>query len=148
MVPAGFQAEVFAENVDNARSMALGPQGTVFVGSQYVGKVHAVVDRDGDHKADRVVMIASGLNQPNGVAMRNGALYVATTSRILRFDDIEKHLDAPPKPVTVRDNLPNPKPGHTWKFIAFGPDDMLYMSVGAPCNVCVPPPHGRRRSCG
>ena len=139
VLPAGFQAEVFAEKVENARSMALGPQGTVFVGSQYVGKVHAVVDRDGDHKADQVVVIASGLNQPNGVAMRNGALYVATASRLLRFDDIEKHLDAPPAPVTVRDDLPNPKAGHTWKFIAFGPDDMLYMSVGAPCNVCVSP---------
>ena len=111
VVPAGFQSEVFAENVGNARSMALGPQGTVFVGSQYAGNVYAVVDRDGDHKADRVLTIASGLRQPNGVAMRNGALYVATTSRILRFDDIERHLDAPPAPVTVRDNLPNPKPG-------------------------------------
>ena len=131
---------MFAEKVENARSMALGPQGTVFVGSQYAGKVHAVVDSNGDHKADRVVVIASGLDQPNGVAMRNGALYVATASRLLRFDDIEKHLDAPPPPVTVRDDLPNPKAGHTWKFIAFGPDDMLYMSVGAPCNVCLSPP--------
>jgi len=140
VLPAGFQAEVFAEGVDNARSMALGPQGTLFVGSQYVGKVHAVVDADKDHKADRVVVIATGLDQPNGVAMRNGALYVATASRLLRFDDIDKHLDAPPAPVTLRDDLPNPKAGHTWKFIAFGPDDMLYMSVGAPCNVCVSPP--------
>jgi glucose/arabinose dehydrogenase len=137
VLPAGFHAEVFAEGVDNARSMALGPQGIVFVGSQYVGKVHAVVDRDGDHKADRVVLIASGLDQPNGVAMRNGALYVATASRLLRFDDIEKRLDSPPAPVTLRDDLPNPKRGHTWKYIAFGPDDMLYMSVGAPCNVCL-----------
>jgi glucose/arabinose dehydrogenase len=139
-VPAGFQAEVFAENVDNARSMAVGPQGTIFVGSQYVGKVHAVVDANKDSKADRVVLIASGLDQPNGVAVRNGALYVATASRLLRFDDIEKHLDAPPAPVTLRDDLPNPKAGHTWKYIAFGPDDMLYMSVGAPCNVCLSPP--------
>ena len=136
----GFHAEVFAEQVENARSMVLGSQGTVFVGSQYVGKVHAVVDSDGDHKADRVVVIASGLDQPNGVALRNGALYVATASRLLRFDDIEKRLDAPPTPVTLRDDLPNPKAGHTWKFIAFGPDDMLYMSVGAPCNVCQSPP--------
>ena len=97
VLPSGFQAEVFAEKVENARSMAIGPQGTVFVGSQYVGKVHAVVDSNGDHKADRVVVIASGLDQPNGVAMRNGALYVATASRLLRFDDIEKHLDAPPR---------------------------------------------------
>jgi glucose/arabinose dehydrogenase len=138
VLPAGFHADVFADKVENARSMVLGPQGTVFVGSQYVGKVHAVVDTNGDHKADRVVVIATGLDQPNGVAMRNGALYVATASRLLRFDDIEKHLDAPPAPVTLRDDLPNPKAGHTWKFIAFGPDDMLYMSVGSTCNVCAP----------
>ena len=140
VLPAGFHIETFAENVANARDMALGPRGTVFVGSQQAGKVYAVVDRDGDHKADRVVVIASGLSQPNGVAVRNGALYVATTSRILRFDDIERRLDAPPAPVVVRDSLPNPTAGHTWKFIAFGPDDRLYMSVGAPCNVCVAPP--------
>jgi glucose/arabinose dehydrogenase len=140
VVPAGFEVTTFADSVDGAREMAIGPQGTVFVGSQRAGKVHAVIDRDGDHKADRVVVIASGLDQPNGVAMRNGALYVATTSRILRFDDIERHLDAPPKPVVVRDSLPNSSAGHTWKFISFGPDDMLYMSVGAPCNVCVSPP--------
>jgi glucose/arabinose dehydrogenase len=139
-VPAGFHVDVFAENVGNARDMALGPQGTVFVGSQYAGNVYAVVDRNGDHKADQVVTIASGLRQPNGVAVRNGSLYVATTSQILRFDDIERHLDAPPAPVVVHDNLPNPSQGHTWKFIAFGPDDMLYVSVGAPCNVCVPQP--------
>jgi glucose/arabinose dehydrogenase len=140
VVPAGFEVTTFADSVDGAREMALGAQGTVFVGSQRAGTVHAVIDRNGDHKADRVVVIASGLSQPNGVAMRRGALYVATTNQILRFDDIERHLDAPPKPVVVRDSLPNPDAGHTWKFIAFGPDDMLYMSVGAPCNVCVSPP--------
>ena len=140
VLPAGFRAVVFADKVTNARSMAVGPQGTVFVGSRTGDKVHAVVDRDGDHKADQVMVIASGLDQPNGVAIRNGALYVATASRILRFDDIEKHLDAPPAPITVRQDLPTPKAGHSWKFIAFGPDDMLYMSVGAPCNVCVSPP--------
>ena len=140
VVPAGFHVSVFADSVVNAREMALGPRGTVFVGSMIAGKVYAVVDRNGDHKADRVVVIASGLNQPNGVAMRNGALYVATTNRILRFDDIERHLDSPPTAVVVRDSLPNPNAGHTWKFIAFGPDNLLYMSVGAPCNVCLSPP--------
>ncbi|HET6568475.1 MAG TPA: PQQ-dependent sugar dehydrogenase [Rhodothermales bacterium] len=140
VVPAGFHVAVFAENVENAREMALGPQGTVFVGSRTGDKVHAVVDRDGDHKADRVVVIASGLDQPNGVSIRNGALYVATASEILRFDDIEQHLDAPPTPVVVRDSLPNPSEGHTWKTIAFGPDGLLYMSVGVPCNICMPPP--------
>jgi glucose/arabinose dehydrogenase len=139
IVPPGFKFEVFAENVTGARMMALGSQGTVFVGSMS-GGVYAVVDRDGDHKAERVVTIATGLPQPNGVAMRDGALYVATASRLLRFDDIERHLDAPPTPVVVRDSLPNGTGGyHSWKFIAFGPDDRLYMSVGVPCNVCAPP---------
>lgn len=137
VLPAGFHADVFAD-VENARTMALGPQGTVFVGSQGAGKVYAVVDQNNDHKADRVVVIASGLDAPNGVAMRNGALYVATRSRLLRFDDIEHHLDAPPAPVTVRDDLPNPNAGHDWKFIGFGPDDLLYMSVGSTCNICLP----------
>ena len=136
VLPAGFEAAVFADNVDNARTMALGPRGTVFVGSRTVGKVHAVVDSNGDQRADRVVLIASGLDQPNGIAMRNGALYVATASRLLRYDNIEQNLDAPPAPVTLRADLPNPNRGHTWKYIAFGPDDLLYMSVGAPCNVC------------
>ena len=108
VLPPGFHAEVLAENVGNARDMALGPKGTVFVGSQYSGNVYAVVDRNGDHKADQVITIAKGLQQPNGIAMRNGALYVATTSEILRFDDIELHLDSPPRPLTVRKNLPNP----------------------------------------
>jgi len=139
-LPAGFRAEVFAENVMNARSMAIGPKGTVFVGSRTGDKVHAVIDRNGDHRADRVVAIASGLNQPNGIAMRNGALYVATAAEILRFDDIEQRLDAPPAPVVVRGDLPSARGGHSWKFIAFGPDDLLYISAGAPCNVCVSPP--------
>jgi glucose/arabinose dehydrogenase len=136
-VPAGFQVSVFAENVPNARSMALGPQGTVFVGSRTGGgRVHAIIDRDNDHKADRVVLLAQGLDQPNGIAVRNGALYVATASRLLRYDDIERHLDAVPASVVVRDSLPNARMGHNWKFIAFGPDDLLYMSVGSTCNVC------------
>jgi glucose/arabinose dehydrogenase len=140
VVPAGFHVDVFADSVENAREMALGPKGTVFVGSMRAGTVHAVIDRNGDHRADRVVTIATGLTIPYGVAMHDGALYVATASQILRFDDIENHLDAPPKPVVVRDSLPNSTAGHLWKFITFGPDDLLYVSVGAPCNVCVSPP--------
>jgi glucose/arabinose dehydrogenase len=140
VVPHGFQISVFVDSIENPRSMALGPRGTVFVGSLAAGKVHAVIDRNGDHKADRVVLLARGLPMPNGVAMRNGALYVATSSRILRFDDIENRIDSRPTPVVVRDSLPQSSAGHMWKHIAFGPDDQLYMSVGSPCNVCTAPP--------
>jgi glucose/arabinose dehydrogenase len=133
-LPPGFHVAIFAE-VPNARSMTLSPKGTVFVGTRGGDKVYAVVDADRDGKADNVYTIASGLDSPNGVAFRDGALYVAEISRILRFDDIEKTLTHPPKPVVVNEAYPKDR-SHGWKFIAFGPDGKLYVPVGAPCNIC------------
>jgi glucose/arabinose dehydrogenase len=134
-VPAGFTIDVYATGVQNAREMALGDKGTLFVGSMRAGKVHAVVDRNGDQKADQVLTIASGLNMPSGIAFRDGALYVAEVSRVTRYDGIESRLDNPPAPIVVYDKLPGDR-HHGWKFIAFGPDGMLYVPVGAPCNIC------------
>lgn len=135
-VPAGFKVNVFSPSVPGARSLALGAKGTVFVGTKS-GSVYAVVDRDRDGSADQVFTIASGLDMPNGVAFRQGALYVAEMSRVLRYDAIEDHLQAVPSPATVVQGLPAER-HHGWKFIAFGPDDLLYVPVGAPCNVCAP----------
>ena len=134
-LPPGFSISLYADDVPNARAMALGPSGVVFVGSRRAGRVYAVVDRDGDHKAETVTTIAHGLNLPTGVAFRNGSLYVAEVSRILRYDDIEANWDRRPRPSVVTDTLPNDR-HHGWKFIAFGPDDLMYVPVGAPCNVC------------
>ena len=134
-LPPGFRIEVFASGVKNARSLARGAKGTIFVGTRSAGNVYAVVDANGDHKADRVVRLASGLNMPNGVAFRDGALYLAEVSRVHRFDDVEARLDAPTKPVLLNDSFPTDR-HHGWKFIAFGPDGWLYVPVGAPCNVC------------
>ena len=137
-LPPGFKIEVYAEKVENARSLALGDNGTVFVGTRS-DAVYALVDSNRDGKADQVLRLARGLNAPNGVAFRDGALYVAEISRILRFDNIEETLKSPAKPVVVFDKLP--KDGHHgWKFIAFGPDGWLYVPVGAPCNICEPDP--------
>jgi len=136
-LPPGFRIDIYANDVDDARSMALGTRGTLFVGTRRAGKVYAITDRDGDGKADGVVTIASGLNMPNGVAFRDGALYVAEVSRILRFDSIEERLSKPPRPVIVNESFPRDK-HHGWKFIRFGPDGLLYIPVGAPCNICNP----------
>ena len=133
-VPPGFRVATFTSAVPGARSLTLGAKGTVFVGTQ-AGSVYAVVDREHDGTADQVFTIAKGLDMPNGVAFRQGALYVAEVSRVQRYDAIEDHLAAPPAPVTVIDGLPR-EHHHGWKFIAFGPDDRLYVPVGAPCNVC------------
>jgi glucose/arabinose dehydrogenase len=139
-LPPGFSITVYADNVPNARSMTLGARGTVFVGSMAAGKVYAVVDKDGDQRGDEIHTIAQGLNHPNGTAFKDGSLYVAEINRILRFDKIEENLADPPQPVVVNDSLPDDF-HHGWKFIAFGPDGLLYIPVGAPCNVCEPDPN-------
>jgi glucose/arabinose dehydrogenase len=133
-LPPGFAIDVYAQGVKNARQMALGPSGIVFVSTRREGNVYALIASRKD-KADRVVTLAKGLQNPNGVAFRGGSLYVAERSRVLRYDDIARHLDNPPRPVVVRDDFPK-EAHHGWKFIAFGPDGSLYVPVGAPCNVC------------
>ncbi|MCQ1536692.1 sorbosone dehydrogenase family protein [Methanosarcina sp. KYL-1] len=134
-LPPGFSIDYYAENVENARSMTLSPNGTLFVGSRGAGKVYAIPDRDKDNKADEVLVLAEGLTMPNGVAFRNGSLYVAEVSRVIRYDDIEARLEDPPEPVVVNDSFPSDS-SHGWKYIKFGPDGKLYVPVGAPCNVC------------
>jgi glucose/arabinose dehydrogenase len=134
-LPPGFEISVFAENVPNARSLALGKNNVLFVSTRSAGKVYAVRYRDG--RSTQVITLASGLNMPNGIALRDGALYVAEVNRVLRFDDIEARLDHPPTPAVVTERFPGDG-HHGWKFIRFGPDGMLYVPVGAPCNVCDP----------
>ena len=134
-LPDGFKIGIYARGVRNARAMATGPGGTLFVGSRRAGNLYAVLDRDADFQADEVLTLDTGLNMPSGVAFRDGALYVAEVSRILRYDDIENRLENPPEPVVVNRDLPSDR-HHGWKFIRFGPDGKLYVPVGAPCNVC------------
>ena len=140
-LPAGFEIAIYASNVVNARQMALAPDGTVFVGSQRPGNVYAITDANKDGRADAVLTIATGLNTPNGVAFRDGSLYVAEINRVLRFDnvlDIVKAKGTVPQPAVVNDTFPSDRP-HGWKYIEFGPDGLLYVPVGAPCNVCERP---------
>jgi len=134
-LPPGFGIEVYTDRVPGARSMALSPGGILFVGTKQTGAVYAVLDRGKRNRGDEVVTVATGLDLPNGVAFRDGALYVAEVGRVLRYDGIESRLKNPPKPVVVNDAFPR-KAHHGWKFIRFGPDGKLYVPVGAPCNVC------------
>jgi glucose/arabinose dehydrogenase len=136
-LPAGFKIDTYAENVDGARSMALSPNGILYVGTKDAGKVYAILDTNKDNKADKIITIASGLNMPNGVAYKDGSLYVAEVNRIIRFDNIDANLNNPPEPVVVYNNYPT-EHAHGWKFIRFGPDGKLYIPVGAPCNICMP----------
>jgi glucose/arabinose dehydrogenase len=116
-VPAGFNIEVYAAGMANARSLAVGDKGTVFVGSRLVDKVYAIASNNGKRT---VKVLASGLYRPNGVAFKNGTLYIAELSKVSKIDKVE-------------DNLPKDE-AHGWKFIGIGPDNKLYVPVGQPGN--------------
>lgn len=142
-LPPGFHISLFADSVHDARSLALGDKGTVFVGNRSGDNVFALVDEDNDGVADKKYTLISGMNMPNGVAFYKGALYIAEVNKVWRLDNIEANLAHPPKPVLVYSNLPD-KEHHGWKYIAFGPDGKLYVPVGAPCNNCDDAEHDRR----
>ena len=136
-VPAGFKVDIYAE-VPGARQMALGTNGTVYVGTRG-NKVYAVVDKNKDFKADQVITILDDLSVGNGVAMIDGNLYVAEQNRIARYAAPDFDLNLPFKDMreVIYDKLPN-KAHHGWRYLAYGPDKKLYVTVGAPCNICDP----------
>jgi glucose/arabinose dehydrogenase len=144
-LPAGFKAEIYSWGHPGARTMAMGPKGTIFMGTRQLGRVYAITNTNGKREAKTLLQ---GLTQPSGVAVKDGALYVFAINRVVRYDDIENKLDAPGSGVELTDkfNLP-PEIHHNWKYVEFGPDGKLYVQVGANCNTCEVNPgvHGQIR---
>ncbi|SNR46614.1 Glucose/arabinose dehydrogenase, beta-propeller fold [Maribacter sedimenticola] len=133
-LPEGFNIEVYARGIDGARSMAMGDNGTLFVGTRNENTVYAIQDNDGDFKADNVIILDT-MEVPNGIAIRNGDLYVAQVGSLWKYPSIEDQLGKSVEKELVYDDFPT-EFHHGWKYIAFGPDDKLYVPVGAPCNIC------------
>jgi glucose/arabinose dehydrogenase len=137
-LPTGFSIALYEDNVPGARTLVFGDKGTLFVGTDKEGKIYAVPAHLGAKDGEgNVFVIAEGLQNPHGIAFRDGALYVAERSRILRFDDIENRLDRPPAPAVVHE-LGLKYAHHGLRVIHFGPDGKLYVSIGVPCNICMP----------
>lgn len=134
-LPEGFIIKYFAKNVENARSMAISDSGIVYVGTRLKGRVYALIDKDNDYSVDEVVVVADNLTAPNGVVWHEGDLYVAEQHRIIVFRDIDKNYENSPDSEVLYDELPN-EVQHGWKYLALGPDEKLYVPVGAPCNIC------------
>ena len=133
-LPAGFKAEVWSSGHPGGRTMVEGDKGTLFVGSRIIGRVYAITNKDGKRE---VKTLLQGLTQPNGLAIKDGALYVLAINKVFRFDNIEDNLDKPGTGVELTDkfNLP-PEVHHNWRYAAFGPDGKLYIQTGANCNIC------------
>ncbi|TWT01698.1 sorbosone dehydrogenase family protein [Reyranella sp. CPCC 100927] len=144
-LPAGFKAEVWSHGHPGARTMVMGDKGTLFMGTRLIGRVYAITTKDGKRESK---VLLQGLTQPNGLAFRNGALYVFAINRVFRYDNIEDKLDNPGDPVELTDkfNLPDTV-HHGWKYVEFGPDGKLYVPTGVNCNICEVNPgiHGQIR---
>ncbi len=133
-LPPGFKAEVWSSGHPGGRTMVQGDKGTLFMGSRVIGRVYAITEKDGKRE---VKILLQGLTQPNGLAYRDGSLYVFAINKVYRYDAIEEKLDNPGTPVELTQayNLP-PEVHHNWKYVAFGPDGKMYVQVGANCNIC------------
>ena len=132
-VPPGFAIDVFADKVGSVRFMAIDPAGTLLVSEPSAGRVLALPDKNGRGKADSVQTVVTGLDQPHGLAFHEGALYVAETSRVQRFAYDPATMKATQPTLLTR--LPAGG-GHWTRTVVFGPDGLMYVSVGSSCNVC------------
>lgn len=131
-LPPGFKVEVWATGMPGGRAIVAGDNGKYYVGTRGIGRVYEVTDSGG---ARTVRTVVDKLNQPSGVAYRNGSLYVMAIDKVLRFDGIAGNPNAQPVDMTAAFKLPKEQ-HHNWKYIAFGPDGKLYVPFGAPCNIC------------
>ena len=136
-LPDGFKIAVFAE-VPEARSMAVVPElNAVFVGNRRGDKVYAAIDADRDGRAEEVKTVIAGLKSPNGIAWKDGHLYIAEQHRVIRLAVPNLASVATAKPEIVLAGLPD-KGHHGWRYIGFDPKGQLVVTVGSPCNICAP----------
>ena len=130
IVPEGFRVEVLVDGLENARSMALKDDEVLFVATRSKGRVYRV-DKPFDNP--QVSVAVDGLEVPNGIAIRGDDLYVAEQNKIVRYPGLVSGTAG--RPEVIAPDLPA-EGWHGWHYLAFGPDDKLYVSLGAPCNVC------------
>ena len=133
-LPPGFEIEIMSKNVKGARSLTLSKSGTIYVSTR-IGNIYALKDYNNDNKIDKRYVIADNLNTPNGIDFHNGDLYVAEVTKILKYENIEENFENP-KYKVIYSNLPE-QYHHEWRYMRIGPDEKIYIGIGAPCNVCL-----------
>jgi glucose/arabinose dehydrogenase len=134
-VPAGFAIRSFAQGLNSPRFMVVGPDGSLYVALFGAGQIARLPDKNDDGLADRVQIVASGLNLPHNMEFHNGSLYVAENDKIERLSNQDANGVFQSRAL-VTDNIPGAG-GHASRTLHFGPDGKLYVSAGSSCNICV-----------
>ena len=128
-VPDGFHVTKFAA-IENPRWMVTSADGTVYVSSRYNGAVYMFKDTDGDGVAD-VQNTVFKREWAHGLAIHKNALYIVTIKEIYRAPILKDGMLGTPK--LLRSDLPEAGQ-HPNRTIGFGPDGMMYVSVGSKQN--------------
>lgn len=131
-LPPGFEARIFAKNLNQARDLEFSDGGTLLV-SDLSGQIYALPDRDKNGRADQTVTLLSGLNHPHGLAFYKSKLYIAEETRLARYNFDEENLKANLEKVLFK------IPGggrHFTRSIVIDDSGKLYLSIGSTCDVC------------
>ena len=131
--PAGFKVTVFASGLKNARIVAVAPNGDVYVSRRDQGDVILLRDANGDGKADGAPITVANRAGAHGLAIHDNKLYLATVKEVFVADILgDGRLGALKM---IIGDLPD-SGQHPNRTLAFGPDNMLYITVGSTCNAC------------
>lgn len=133
MAPSGFTVQPFASGLGNARIIAVSDKGFVYVTRREEGDVVLLKDEDGDGKADGAPVVVASRAGMHGIAIRGDKVYLVTVKEVF-VADIKKDGSFGPLTMIIGD-LPDAGQ-HPNRVMAFGPDGMLYISVGSTCNAC------------
>ena len=139
-LPEGFRISVFAEGLEEPRTIVVHENGDVYIAERSAGQVRLLRDTDGDGRADDSRVVASGLGQDlegvHGLAIREGWLYMVTETELYRaqigaggdLGDVER----------LSDDIPAGGQ-HPNRTLGFSPTGEMFLSIGSTCNACVEP---------
>ena len=132
-VPRGWEVSVAASGLGKPRMLYAGPTGQLYITRRDAGDVIMLTDKDGDHKFEDLVTVVSEFKEVHGITIKDGWIYLCNNNELRRYP-----LNSDGTLGTM-EMLINDLPSggqHPNRTIAFGPDGMLYISIGTLCNDC------------